>query len=145
MKLTEIPKKDCFKTPENYFETLDKQIFDKLDNPKKLEKPSLFQVVKPYLYLAAGMIFLIMIIRVGLEVGLKGYKSNDIISKTISQESYFNELFDQMIYDDSFMSEIIYDEELNTVESEFNDIDYEYLEDYLAQYDANELELNFEN
>jgi hypothetical protein len=145
MKLTDIPKKDCFKTPENYFENLDKQIFQKLDSPNKVEKTSLFQLVKPYLYLAAGMVFLIMIIRVGLEVGLKDYNSTDIISKSISQESYFNELFDQMIYDDSFMSDIIYDEDFSAVESELNDIDYEYLEDYLAQYNEYELELNFEN
>ncbi len=136
IKLNDIEKKNCFKTPPDYFSDLEKNIQKKLEVKRDMSlKNNSFELFRPYVYLATGIILLVVLIRVGLEVGIGDFRQEKHKTEIIAEDSYFDELYDRMIADESFVMTYILEKE----EPE-KPIDIDYLEDYLAQY-VYELEL----
>lgn len=132
INLNDIEKKDCFKYPENYFEEFEQSIEAKVKYEiQKRESKFSFDLIRPYIYLAAGMIILVALIRIGLEVGIGDYKKKHQTTDLIQTDNYYENLYEQFIADDHFIMSYIFDEDYETSNQ---DIDIEYLEDYLAQY-----------
>ncbi len=129
-----IPKKNCFKTPGDYFEESKKQILLKtVDKKQRRTLNTSYELFKPYVYLAAGMLFLVIIIRLGLEIGIGDYKQQKHHQiQLVHEDSYEDKLYDFILSDKNFIMTYLFDDENGS----FNDnpIDLEYLEDYLAQY-----------
>lgn len=132
-KLDNIPKKNNFKVPDNYFSSLENDIKGKVSGIDDSKKLSNYQLIKPYIYLAAGMLALVMLIRLGLEIGIGDYKSQQkfTVSETVS-DYYKIDLIENLLSDDSFFLEYyyLYEDEDYSLYAE----DYEYIEDYLSQY-----------
>lgn len=59
-KLDSFDKKNPFSTPEGYFESFEEKMMAKI-NEEKPAKPKVIQMVKPYLYIAAGFLLLFTI------------------------------------------------------------------------------------
>lgn len=135
-KLNEIPKKNCFKTPPGYFDQLQEDVRIKVKNRKnKTFANSTYQLVKPYIYLAAGMIVLVALMRLGLEFGVGDYKVSKPEVAITEEASYLDDLFDNLLYDDSFIMAYILDSESESdVYTDDDYFDEEFLEDYLSQY-----------
>ncbi len=64
--LDNIPKENNFKTPNNYINNLSQEIINKIEYEESKNKTSFFQYIKPYIYLIASMIILILAIKFGL-------------------------------------------------------------------------------
>ncbi len=67
MNLENIPKKNCFKVPENYFENTENEIMQKV-----IEKPGKCKcscdIFKPYIYLVACVIALVCMVKFAISV-----------------------------------------------------------------------------
>lgn len=129
-----IPKKNCFKTPENYFEESKEQImFNIKEKVQKRSYKNSYELFKPYVYLAAGMLFLVIIIRLGLELGIGDYKQQKHHQiQLVYEESYEEKLYDIILSDKNFILAFLLDNENGS--NDDTSIDIDYLEDYLAQY-----------
>ena len=133
--LNDIEKKNNFKVPEDYFDNVEKEIIDKINSDQVPKKPTPYQILKPYLYMAAAVII--------LAIGFKGMikiSANKQDKKIITETNEANYTFDDMIselsyYDDMGLYEYINDENDDYWNSELitNDEDLAYLEDYLTQ------------
>ena len=62
--LNDIEKKNNFKVPEDYFDNVEKEIIDKINSDQVPKKPTPYQILKPYLYMAAAVLI--------LAIGFKG-------------------------------------------------------------------------
>ncbi|PLX08832.1 MAG: hypothetical protein C0596_05930 [Marinilabiliales bacterium] len=67
-KLSDIPKQNNFKTPDGYFENLNKDIMSEIDKEEKKKPVSAYQIFKHYIYMAAAMVILVGAIKFGLNV-----------------------------------------------------------------------------
>ncbi len=131
-KLDDIKKQNCFKTPDGYFENLEENVLKNIaltKNRKKAE--SRFEIIRPYIYLAAGMILLVAVMRVGLEFGLGDIKPAKPNVEMTGEYSYLNDLYESLIDDEHFLMSYLLDEQSEELNDE---IDIDYLEDYLAYY-----------
>lgn len=130
----DIPKKNCFKTPNGYFKNLEEEIKAKTIDGDEFNRTgffSKFEIVKPYVYLAAGMIALVFIIRLGLEIGVGDYQESRRFPAYLVTESSFKEDYiDNIALNQMEVMNYIFDDE----EDFFEDIDNDYLEEYLAKY-----------
>lgn len=135
--LDDIEKKNVFKVPENYFEDLEKNISERIKTENPGKKVPLFQIFKPYIYMAASIIVL-------------GYGLKTILSVTVNKPVPPVKIqTEEVVYEvDDLISEISSDdvtlyEYLNEDENETawasdeiisSDEDLAYVEDYLSQY-----------
>ena len=134
-KLNEIPRKNCFKPPPGYFDQLENDIHIKVQNRKnKTFADSTYQLVKPYIYLAVGMVLLVALIRIGLEFGVGDYKVTKPEIVLTEEKTYLDDLYDNLLYDDNFIMAYILDDAGDNEFYSEHDIDDEFLEDYLSQY-----------
>ncbi|HPX75369.1 MAG TPA: hypothetical protein PLW77_02170 [Bacteroidales bacterium] len=133
--LNDIEKKNNFKVPEDYFDNVEKEIIDKINSDQVPKKPTPYQILKPYLYMATAVLI--------LAIGFKGMikiSANKQDKKIITETNEANYTFDDMVselsyYDDMALYEYINDENDDYWNSELitNDEDLAYLEDYLTQ------------
>lgn len=135
--LDDIEKKNVFNVPENYFEDLEKNISERIKTENPGKKVPLFQIFKPYIYMAASIIVL-------------GYGLKTILSVTVNKPVPPVKIqTEEVVYEvDDLISEISSDdvtlyEYLNEDENETawasdeiisSDEDLAYVEDYLSQY-----------
>jgi hypothetical protein len=93
--LNEIPDKNPFRIPENYFEEVNKRIISATSgNDHKVKKIGLFSKVKPYILTAASVIGFILISYTALKLfspGKINLLESDIMFSD-SSEVYFNEI-----------------------------------------------------
>jgi hypothetical protein len=139
-KLEDIPKENQFKVPENYFESLENKIAERIEKEKSIKKISPFDIFKPYMYMAACVII--------LTFGLKGFlllvdkKTDAPIGKTQTEETiepqeYYDNLISDLSSDDLTLYEYLNDEtdqEYADTEIINSDEDLAYVEEYLSQY-----------
>jgi hypothetical protein len=136
-KLEDIKKVNCFRTPDGYFEKLESDVLKNIALTKNRQyAKTRFEIIRPYIYLAAGMILLVAVMRLGLEFGLGDVKPTKPDVEIANESTYFNELYEHIVSDENFVISYILDEDDYVEDSE---IDIEYLEDYLA-YHINELD-----
>lgn len=134
-KIEDISKQNNFKTPDGYFERFEEEIMERVNSGLPEEtRVSAFQVFKPYIYMAACIVILM--------VSMKAFIKNDTIKtdlSTYNENEYVEDILAE-IYDDRLaLYEFI--EEVYNLNIEFKlSEDPEYLEDYLLQYNIeNEL------
>ncbi|NLA23891.1 MAG: hypothetical protein GX879_02890 [Bacteroidales bacterium] len=128
-----LNKKNNFKTPDSYFEKLPEQVSKKIKEKKDLNKIKVFDIVKPYIYLAAGFVAIGLFARFAIH-----FFVNDDVLKTkpeieqIANVDYY--YFDDLIDDDYIFYETLesYSEDYYTFT---DDISTEAIENYLIDYD----------
>ena len=138
--LNDIPKQNNFKTPEGYFDSLDKKIAEKIKNNEENKPKSAFEIFKPYIYMAASLIILASAIKFGLNVLVD---KDPVVKPEIETiASTENNYFVDEFYDD----DIAFYEYLNEKEEKIyaaNEISDEEIENYLSHYYI-EYELQYE-
>jgi hypothetical protein len=137
-KLEDIPKKNDFKVPENYFENLEAKIAERIETEKPVEKVSAFDIFKPYIYMAACVLILAFGLKGILGIVVKKPVQPIIeapLAETISDEEYYENMISEISSDDLTLYEYI-NEDNEDLNSEIinSDEDLAYVEDYLSQY-----------
>lgn len=132
IKLDEIPKKDVFKVPEGYFNSFEEKLKTKLQETKS-SKTRIYNVVLPYVYMAASIIVLAIAIKTVLNVFVD---KKEIKNQTPEIQEYtFAEAYYDDIYNDQLLiidyMENYYNENQN---SDDNNLSALELEDYLVNY-----------
>ncbi|MDA3909972.1 MAG: hypothetical protein PF448_01270 [Bacteroidales bacterium] len=129
-RLNDIPKKDPFKAPDGYFETLPDKVRDRIQAEKQADaKPGFFAVFKPYLYFAGFFIALAFLFKVGLNTFTGDYHDQQIIAN--QTETVESEYFEY----DMISEETIYAAILAENTDEETEIPEETMIAYLTQDD----------
>lgn len=137
---TNISKENPFKTPESYFDTLPDKLVNRINDEKeRTSYKRTFDIFKPYIYMAAGLLALAFLMKSGLNLLVD--KENAI--NPITTESAYSEddiIFENLIADDYLFYSYLnnYDE---SIVSEFSS---EELEEYLLCLNNIEYDLYFE-
>lgn len=128
--LSDIPKKNNFKTPEGYFDNLNKEIMSKVEKETNSTPRSTFSIFKPYIYMAASMIVLVSLLKFTLNTFVD---KDPVINPNIEaksdislEESIFS------LYEDDIAFYEYLEEDYETYAS--NDIADEDIEEYLSSY-----------
>lgn len=142
-KLDDIPKKNNFKVPENYFEDLETKIIDRIDKEKPDFKVSTYDIFKPYIYMAACVIILAFglkgILTVVVKKPVAPITTNVVAQSNETAESveYYENMIASISSDDLTLYEYLnddYDKLYDKSEIINTDEDLAYVEDYLSQY-----------
>ncbi len=137
-KLEDIPKKNDFKVPENYFENLEAKIAERIETEKPVEKVSAFDIFKPYIYMAAWGLIIALGLKGILGVVVKKPVQPIIeapLAETISEEEYLENMISEISSDDLTLYEYINEDNADLNSEIINsDEDLAYVEDYLSQY-----------
>lgn len=129
-RLNDIPKKDPFKAPDGYFDTLPDQVRDRIQAEKQADaKPGFFAVFKPYLYFAGFFIGLAFLFKIGLNIFTGDYHDQQIIAQ--QTETVESEYFEY----DMISEETIYTALSEDISEEENEISEETMIAYLTQDD----------
>ena len=128
--LSDIPKKNSFKTPDGYFENLNKEIASKIENDADLKPRSAFEIFKPYIYMAASLIVLVSL----LKFVLNTFVDNDPVVKPDIEANTSNEFSETIysLYEDDIAFYEYLEEDTDLYAN--NDIDDEDIEEYLSSY-----------
>jgi len=140
-EIKHIPKNKAFNVPKGYFETLPEKLVDKLQNeqPEKSYKHT-FNIFKPYIYLAAGLLTLTVLMKAGLHLLVDPKVPTEITAEnesTIVNESFY----DILIADDYSFFDYIASAESDAESATFYNDEYEQ---YLIYNDNIELDLYVE-
>ncbi|MDR2836332.1 MAG: hypothetical protein LBV69_09130 [Bacteroidales bacterium] len=100
-KLKDIEKKNNFKVPENYFENFNPHLNNYIDTRiDRKSKRTVFQIIKPYIYLAASFalfFFISTVVKYGIKKSeLYSLNNDKKIEKKelISKENIFDKIID---------------------------------------------------
>ncbi|MDD2634473.1 MAG: hypothetical protein PHW82_03140 [Bacteroidales bacterium] len=130
-KLNDIKKENNFKTPDGYFDALNNEIKDKIKNDVQQKNTPLFQIFKPYIYIAASLILLASGIRFGLHTFVDPKPKIGVSNSETIANVENSDLLYELYADDMVFYEYLNDtEELYTA----NNIKDEEIEEYLSQY-----------
>lgn len=126
-------KKDVFKVPEGYFDSLPGRVSDNIASKAKTGSPRWIEVVKPYLYFVAAFFMLGVFIKIGLTLMVdkdKLLQSPPVVTTPVANTVEVDEL----IADDVVFYETI--ELLQDGDAiEAAKIENQAIEDYLLDYD----------
>ncbi|MDD3687895.1 MAG: hypothetical protein PHE56_14180 [Bacteroidales bacterium] len=135
--LDDIEKKNAFKVPDDYFENLEKNIAERIKTENPAKKVSLYQIFKPYIYMAASII----VLGYGLKTVLSIVVDKPVPPvKTQTEEVAYevDDLISEISSDDITLYEYLNEDESETAwasaEIINSDEDLAYVEDYLSQY-----------
>jgi hypothetical protein len=132
-KLENIPKKDNFKTPENYFENLEVEIIEKsklLETGNK--RISGIDVLKPYLYLAASIVIMVLIMKAGTKLFMNKPNPEKVPVATTEVAKTDSDRIAELSDDDLTLYEYLTEEETIADSEIVTDENYEYIGEYLA-------------
>mgnify|MGYP001468128285 CR=1 FL=1 len=129
-KLSDIPKQNNFKTPDGYFENLNKDIMSEIDKEEKKKPVSAYQIFKPYIYMAAAMVILVGAIKFGLNVLVDQDPVIKPDVETIADTDAVEALYG--IYEDDIAFYEYLEEDTDVYAN--NDISDEEIEEYLSNY-----------
>jgi hypothetical protein len=117
IKLSDITKKDPFNVPEGYFESLPESIVSKLPEriPEKTVQISLWNKMKPYIYMAAMFAGIALTIKVF--VGISHQNVNTYASKSLDLRSS-TDIDDFYYYYENELAKIVYNDALDDLEEE---------------------------
>lgn len=135
-KLEDIPKTNNFKVPDKYFENLESKINESLKNEKIASRASAFDVFKPYIYMAASILVMVILLKTALNFAVD--KKDKLPTTTISEEvDDYDDFLSELCYDELTFYEYIneqYEPDVESTEIINTNEDLAYLEDYLSQY-----------
>lgn len=135
-----ISKKNPFKTPKSYFDDLPDKIVNRIKEDKeRTSYKRTFDIFKPYIYMAAGLLALAFLMKSGLSLLVD---KEDITSPIKTQTAYSEDdtIIESLITDDYLFYTYINSEDEN-IESEFSS---EELEEYILALNNIEYDLYFE-
>ncbi|HPG73081.1 MAG TPA: hypothetical protein PLM49_02240 [Bacteroidales bacterium] len=125
-----LTKGEGFTTPENYFGELPNKVMKHIAGQQENRKTRIIDIVMPYVYIAAGFVFLGLLIRGGL--GLLVDKNDLELTKPVQTSKTLNDNFiEELVTDDIAFYEVL--AEMSYVESTY--AGSEDIEDYLLSYD----------
>lgn len=129
INLNDIPKKNGFKVPEEYFEQLDAKIKNNIKDYIS-SKPTTFDIIKPYIYAVAS----VLILALGIPAGLKYFVDKPKISVVSQTEnlSYLDIYFYRIESDEFIFKEVMDDSDYEYYTE--NSISEDEIEDYLSNY-----------
>lgn len=131
--LDEIEKKNPFKVPENYFSQFNEEIMNRLPEKevKKAPSVSLWSKVKPWVYIAAAIIGVYLIVQVAVGTGSEvqnaqtaSVEKSDVevmqpdrywSNVSVSEDEFYQYLEDQLIADGYY--NYLYDELYHTTKN----------------------------
>lgn len=132
IKLDDIPKKDVFKVPEGYFNSFEEELKTKLKETKS-SKTRIYDIVLPYVYMAASIIILAIAIKTVLNVFVDKKEienqTSEIHEYTFAEAYYYDIYNDQLLIMDYI--ENYYDENQNSYDNNLTSLE---MEDYLVNY-----------
>ncbi|MEJ5266662.1 MAG: hypothetical protein WHW07_02500 [Bacteroidales bacterium] len=132
IKLDDIPKKDVFKVPENYFNSFEDELKTKLQKTKS-SKTRVYDIVLPYIYMAASIIVLVIAVKTVLNIFVVKKEIKEQTSEIIEYsyaEIYYDDIYNDQLLIMDYM-ENYYNENQISDENNLTAID---LEDYLVNY-----------
>ena len=129
--LNDIKKENNFKTPAGYFDTLNNEIKEKIENDVQQKNSSLFQIFKPYIYMAASLVLL----ATGIKFGLHTFVDSKPIIGGSNIENIANVENSDLLYE-LYADDMVFYEYLNDTEELYaaSNIKDEEIEEYLSQY-----------
>ncbi|GHT00913.1 hypothetical protein FACS1894123_09290 [Bacteroidia bacterium] len=115
--LSDITKKDPFKVPEGYFESLTDSIVSNLPEliPEKTVQISLWNKMKPYIYMAAMFAGIALTIKVFVEISNQSV--NTYVSKGLDLRSS-TDIDDFYYYYENELAKIVYNDALDDLDEE---------------------------
>jgi len=135
-KLEDIPKRNNFTVPDNYFENLESEIDNRIKSEPLLRKVTAFDIFKPYIYMAAAVMLIVGGLKlVVLVADLKSDPKTEsaAVVETLDYDDFMNDLST----DDLTLYEYLnndYEDAINDGEIISSEEDLAYVEDYLSQY-----------
>jgi len=135
-KLEDIPKRNNFTVPDNYFENLENEIDKRIKSEPPVRKVTAFDIFKPYLYMAASVLLIVGGLKLVLLVAdLKSDPKTEsaAVVETLDYDDFINDLST----DDLTLYEYLnddYEDASNDGEIISSEEDLAYVEDYLSQY-----------
>jgi hypothetical protein len=122
-KLNEIPDKNPFKVPENYFEEFNRRIINSTSGlPSNVKKVGLYDRFKPYLLIAASVTILVFLSFAAIKLfapGKNQLQLSEVINSEFS-ESVINE-FDLSTLEENAAALVMTDEVPNVSKSDIID------------------------
>ena len=100
-----LPKEQPFKVPEGYFETFEERLQQRIELQSRKSKPEgkIIHMLKPVLWLAAGLVLVFLLINYPLKKVLPDYSSEtsfaDIENKISNEWLYDDNLYDVIMQD----------------------------------------------
>ncbi len=93
-KLNEIPDKNPFKVPENYFEEVNKKIISvTAGNEMDIKKSGFYYRFRPYILIAASVSLLIVLTYTSIKLLIPDVASS-VVSEVIYEENYESYIYD---------------------------------------------------
>lgn len=135
-----IPKNNPFKVPENYFNEFNNKLSERIkeDNERTSYKRT-FDIFKPYIYMAAGVLALTLFMKIGLNFFVD--EPAPINSTEMQAQNNEDVFYDILIDDDYLFYNYIASIEYEDIMSEISNDD---IESYLILDDYIDIELYME-
>jgi hypothetical protein len=137
---TNISKKNPFKTPESYFDTLPEKLTKKINDEKeRTSYKRTFDIFKPYIYMAAGLLALAFLMKSGLNLLVD---KEDVLKSTNSEITYNEDdtMLESLLSDDYLFYTYINNNDAGNV----SDFTSEELEEYILCFNNIEYDIFFE-
>lgn len=91
--LSQFPKKNPFKVPENYFDSLSENIQERIEVEENPPKRELSPILKPYLWMAASVIGFVLILKMVLNITVDPqYKIQQVSMADTQQMNITNQI-----------------------------------------------------
>jgi hypothetical protein len=146
-KLTDIEKQNNFNVPEKYFESFSDKLNERINleaSKKEQSYKTVFQIFKPYMYMAACILILITGLRAFLEKVVEEPKETTHSNiNTFNNDDYINDVL-AVIHDDRLAIYEYFEEITSNSDPEAEEDEIDFIEDYLLQYNIIEEELFYE-
>lgn len=93
-------EKNPFAVPDGYFDGLTERIMELTDNKKDVRKPSLLQVLRPYIGIAAMFVVMMGIMHVVVSMTME--RNQTASGEAVAHSTLEDELLEEDIFDSEF-------------------------------------------
>lgn len=101
--LSKSPQKNPFKVPENYFDTLNDKIQERIEAEEQPQKRDVIQILKPYLWMAASVAGFVLILKMVLNVTVDPQYKIEQISQIDSQQINIQNQIPESLQEDEYL------------------------------------------
>lgn len=91
--------KNPFSVPDGYFESLEDRVMERVQEVKKPKRPSVLQVLKPYLGLAGLFVFAMVVVQLLLP---RFVDENRMLAKKVEQKAPVEQEEEEWVFDTDF-------------------------------------------
>lgn len=91
--------KNPFSVPDGYFESLEDRVMERVQEVKKPKRPSVLQVLKPYLGLAGLFVFAMVVVQLLLP---RFVDENRMLAKNVEQKAPVEQEEEEWVFDTDF-------------------------------------------